>query len=282
MVPRQDVLQLDLRAVRLSTGGSFCHERQFTIASFRLSLPRQIGGGCGRSFLGLGGLVPHLSLSSPPDSPGRDLEVERVSGNGDLGGPLLAVCSLVHRPTFEVPVEGSPSPLPLALSGHFQGQGLVSPCERFKPSRLGTIESCLRDSAYSAHAVHIMLQQHRSSSARQYQSVWSKFLSFLDSNRIIHKNVSLVDVLNFLAFQVQVFGRKYRTIAVYRCALKHPLYYRLGLVIDTLESDTFMRGLFNFRTPARCAPMPSWSLDDLLHFLLSDTFEPLEQVSWKR
>ena len=65
-------------------------------------------------------------------------------------------------------------------------------------------------------------------------------------------------------------------------ALKHPLFYRFGLIIDNIESDTFMRGLFNFVPPARSAPMASWLLDDLLHFLLSDEFEPLESVSVRR
>ena len=68
----------------------------------------------------------------------------------------------------------------------------------------------------------------------------------------------------------------------YRCALKHPLFYRFGLIIDNIESDTFMRGLFNYAPPPRSAPMASWLLDDLLHFLLSDEFEPLESVSIRR
>ena len=104
------------------------------------------------------------------------------------------------------------------------------------------------------------------------------FLEYLRENRIAHGEVGLPTVLEFLAYHGRVKQREYRTIAVYRCALKQPLKYRFNVDIDCPESVSFMRGFFNERPPARRAPTAEWGLSDLLGLLRCPPFEPLETV----
>ena len=63
--------------------------------------------------------------------------------------------------------------------------------------------------------------------------------------------------------------------------MKHPLKYKFDLDLDSLASETFMKGLFNSVPPIRRAPMPSWPLSLLLRYLKEGPFEPLEEVSWE-
>ena len=45
---------------------------------------------------------------------------------------------------------------------------------------------------------------------------------------------------------------------------------------------SFMKRLFRKKPPCRGAPLPTWDLTDLLKYLKSDAFEPLEKASWPR
>ena len=40
-----------------------------------------------------------------------------------------------------------------------------------------------------------------------------------------------------------------------------------------------MRGIFNFNPPLKTKEMPKWSLNQVLAYLKSDRFEPLEEIS---
>ena len=131
----------------------------------------------------------------------------------------------------------------------------------------------------SADSVDMVLRAHRVSSTRQYQAIWSKFLSFLSSKGLGSQDVSIAVVCDFLTVQSHILGFQYRTVAAYRCALRHPLLFACGLDINCELSVLFMRGVFNFRPPRKASPMPVWSLSGLLCFLCSDLFEPLEEAS---
>ena len=132
---------------------------------------------------------------------------------------------------------------------------------------------------FDDEAAAVYLQSHRISTSRQYQSVWTKFLSFFNSHGFSPQDASVGVVCNFLTFQATVQGLQYRTLTGYRSALRLPLYWGCGLEINTFDSDQFLRGLFNWKPPRRAAPMPFWSLNVLLSFLQSGRFEPLDSLS---
>ena len=67
---------------------------------------------------------------------------------------------------------------------------------------------------------------HRLSTVRQYQSVWLKFFNFLKREKIAHWKVKVVDIVNFLSYYVEVEERAYRTLFVYKNALRLPLQFK--------------------------------------------------------
>ena len=96
---------------------------------------------------------------------------------------------------------------------------------------------------------------------------------------IQHNSISLPVVCEFLDYFCTDVEREYRTLAVYKCALKLPLLWACDLDIETVITEYFMKGVFNFRPPQKTREMPRWSLNLLLSFLKSDYFEPLETAN---
>ena len=276
--PGRIVLQLDLQSVWSSRDRFVRDEIQYSVAPICFSLPRQISCRCGCFLPKLGSLVVSLPFSSPPSPSRRDPEVAGIRRIGGAGGPLLANSQLVSSPVSKMPnVPSSPS-VPCPFPVHVQGPGVPPKPFRLEASRLEAIRQGLVESLYSSDAIEVLLQQHRSSTRNQYQSHWSKFIIFLDLDQVDHNSICLSTVLNFLAFHARRDNLAYRTLAGYRCALRHPLYFMFNLDINCLESESFMRGLFNSNPPVRRAPMPVWSLEDLLIYLKVGPFEPLQEA----
>ena len=140
--------------------------------------------------------------------------------------------------------------------------------------------SALGNKGYSPLSIDVFSAGHEDSSKKAYQSVWAMFLEFLSLNNISQQDVSESTVYNFLSIHLRHLNKKYRTIAKYRCALRHPLWFSLGLDINSIFAELYMRGAFNLAPPVPHAPMPTWSLNSLLGFLDSDNFEPLEEVDF--
>ena len=147
---------------------------------------------------------------------------------------------------------------------------------------MDTVRKGLLSAGFDSDSSEIYLRSHTTSTTGQYQSVWSKFLEFLDSTNTPHSTVNVATVCNFLSHQAKVVGLQYRTVSGYRCALRLPILWASGLDINCFTSDQFLRGLFNFTPPVRCRPMPIWNVNVLLEFLLSDEFEPLDSVPFIR
>ena len=142
------------------------------------------------------------------------------------------------------------------------------------PSRLAALNAPWVRNGLSADSVKIVQNTHRISTQRNYQAVWNKFLDYLDRNKVPHCDVSIYVVMNFLSHQFIHLGRAYRTVAAYKCALAHPLWTNFGIPLSDTSLDLYMRGVFNL-DPPRPAPMPTWFLDTLLGFLISEHFELL-------
>ena len=276
MVFGSRVLLVGLQESWHSTGGPVCHSGQYSTAWLCVSVSRFCSPGDGCILVGLESVEIHLPLPSTESGTSGVQEacpVQRYGVSDCLpmegaimdGSPQGQVqdCIPSEEGLLFVPVVQQHSSVP------------ADSCN-MGPSRLDTLRTCLLAKGYDKDTVDIMLKQHRDSSIRQYQSVWGKFLEFLLSKGISHSEVRICHVFSFLTVQVTQFKRQYRTIAVYRCALKAPLLFRFGLDLDSKESESYMRGLFNFRPPRRRADMPAWSLSDLLGYLSTSKFEPLE------
>ena len=68
-------------------------------------------------------------------------------------------------------------------------------------------------------------------------------MEFLKRERIDHWKVRIVDVVNFLSYYVEVEKRAFKTLFVYKNALKLPLLFKLGLNLDALILNLFYEGV---------------------------------------
>ena len=117
----------------------------------------------------------------------------------------------------------------------------------------------------TAYSAKVLGRCQRKSTIKQYQSVWVKFLKFLEDNRIEHWDVKGREIVNFLSFYAQK-GRAYKTLAVYKNALRLPLLFKLGLNMESHLIRSFMRGMFNTIPPSLDDKMPKWDVNIVLRF----------------
>ncbi|CAL4136943.1 unnamed protein product, partial [Meganyctiphanes norvegica] len=257
---------------------------QFSPSCLRVSLSRPSGSRDQCSFPSLGRLGLTVSLSSsgtlePSGSSPLPLPWLRRSR-----GPSLPSGTLV--PFSSPPVSGSRSSpgFPFSLPNHLPRAGVSPHALRLLPSRVETMSSGLRSSGHSSSSIRVLLLAHKVSTSHQYQSIWSKFMSFLSMRNVTDSLLSSERcvglVCDFLSFHLLTHNRQYRTITTYRSALRHPILFSCGVDIKSISSDLFLRGAFNFRPPLRAKSMPCWSLNGLLSFLSCAVFEPLESASF--
>ena len=134
----------------------------------------------------------------------------------------------------------------------------------------------LRRKGFSRSVIERVVGACRNSTQKTYQSAWKTFLDYLSAQGIPHNAISVPVVCDFLDYFCTDVEREYRTLAVYKCALRHPLLWACDIDIEGAITEYFMRGVFNYRPPQKTREMPKWSLDLLLRFLKSKYFEPLE------
>ena len=245
----------------------------------RISVPGQQGlrERCLRFRLGSVGF--DLPLPALPVASGGGAQVELLPGRGVPHRPPLALGPVVRPPSGQVSTQTSPQRRPLVVPvdlsgpGHHVGGGLL------QSSRLGLMRSSLLNDGFSEAAVSYFLSCHKSSTRSQYQSTWSRFLSFLASEQVNPGDVRLCHVHNFLAEEALVNKRAYRTVATYKCALALPLKVGWNLDLDNPLTRKFMMGVWNGNPPTP-RPMPKWDLTSLLLFVRSDLFEDLRVVSF--
>ncbi|CAL4088050.1 unnamed protein product, partial [Meganyctiphanes norvegica] len=243
------------------------------------SFPGSPRGRGGRPLTPLGQVGVNLPFSPSGCSPLGGSPPVSLSGPRGTGGPLVRPFRLVSLSPEPVSRSGPAPVFPLPFPGFSRESGLPRRPRRFQASRVETVTLGLRASGFSEEAAVMLLRAHKFSTSRQYQGVWDKFLSFLALRRLAEANVSVGVVCDFLTYQAVTMGRGYRTVSGYRSALRHPLLFACDLDVRCISSDLFLRGVFNFRPPSRAKPMPRWSLNALLNFLLEPHFEPLESAS---
>ena len=272
------ILPLDLLSGRRVTSGLVRHEGESPPSCLCVAMSRP--GGCGHQcpLHPVGQVDLNLPFSTSSSSSQSFGQTTSISRKGGPSGPLLCSIKLAPQPSSKVSRPRSTSRQSLIVSSHQGRASFPSKSVHFSSSRLETIRSGLLASGFDKDSADIYLLSHRDSTSKQYQSVWSKFLSFLDLRGIMPVDTSISAVCNFLAFQAKHENRKYRTVSGYRCALRLPILWACDLDINCLTSDQFLRGLFNFSPPVKARPMPMWNINVLLDYLQSSRFEPLDEA----
>ena len=266
---------LGLQSGTTVSSGPVRHLGECSSSPVCVPLSRRFGSGGERFQLRLESLDLHLPLSSHELLARRGDPSSRVQRVGRPDSSLLAIEGVVSPSPGPLPSgSGSPSGDVPSESDNFEGSGLPRQSVLLESSRLDSVTKPW-EGLLSEDSVNIIRNNHRKGTVRQYQSIWSKFLKFLSDNRIPHHEVTVFVVMNFLSHHFVSLNRKYRTIAAYKCALAHPLFVNFGIDFKDVRFDMYMKGVFNSNPPCASAPMPCWSLNDLLSFLASDHFEPL-------
>lgn len=284
MVIGSQFLQHDLQGLGSSPGGSFCHQGKCSTSSFRLSVSRPLGSGmrCSQRQPGLESIEINLPVSSFSAYRRGSVEAEGLQGFRLLGDALLANGSLVRALREEVSFQDPPPERGLLVPEVFRNHTLPQVPFLFQPSRLETIRAAIIKEGLNDYSVRVLCRCHKVSTINQYQGVWSKFLLYLASLRIRHHEVKINHVINFFSFYSESNNLAYKTLAVYKNALRLPLLFSLGLNLDCPLVVHYMLGLHAIKPPPSQRVMPPWDLSDLLLFLQSGEFHPLETCSFLR
>ena len=102
----------------------------------------------------------------------------------------------------------------------------------------------LRRKGFSDSVIEKVIGFFREGSQKTYQSAWNFFLNYLRAQNIPHSSVSVPVVCEYLDYFCTYVEREYRTLAVYKYALKHPLLWACDLDIEGLVTEYFMKGVF--------------------------------------
>ena len=257
-------------------------DREHKTTSICVSLPRSESRSLGCSESRLEPLEFYLPFSSVPTVTRnfgalKEFQRERLPDRS-----ILANSELVYRSGGEMCNQISSSRRAFPFSGERRQNLLSQAALHFPASRVDFIKEAVRKKGLSEGAANILSFNHKESTKRQYQTVWSYFLNYLDENNITHSRVSVEEVINFLAYHLLEFDRAYSTIAVYKNALRLPLLYGLEVDMDTPLMSEFMRGVFGFKPKPKSSRLPKWDLNLLLEWFTSEEFWPPESCRWYR
>ena len=277
-------LHKDLRGLGSSSSGPVCHKGKLPVTSVRLSLPGSLGSGlrCSQRQPGLESVEVTLPISSFSAYRGGFVEAEDLRRFRLLGNAILANGSLVRALREEVSFQDPPPRRGLLVPDVFRDHILPQVPFNFQASRLETIRAAILKEGLNDYSVRVLCRCHKVSTINQYQGVWSKFLLYLTSQKILHHEIKVNHIINFLSYCSEHFNLAYKTIAVYKNALRLPLLFSLGLNLDCPLVIHYMLGLHAIKPPPSHGFMPPWDLSDLLLFLQSNEFYPLESCSFMR
>ena len=149
-------------------------------------------------------------------------------------------------------------------------------------SRLGCEEDSLQ----------VLLNEYAHRTFKQYQAVWIRFVNYLKSQNIPAGGVREATVLNYLSSRLKPQGAVGRvvgklspsSIGTELYGLVFPLHAIFNISIDvTTKGSIFKKYLTGIaKLPDnRTDLFPTWKLQDLLDYLCSDRFEPLNTKPWK-
>ena len=190
--PGRQVVPMVLRPSGDSSGGFICNQIQSEASEVRVPVPGSGGGGLGRPRENnrLEPVEIFIPLSSICN-PGQDGWLAKILQRGRIFDcPFLANSELV--PSFERemskkdPITKKRVFVPEVFKQGILPQGQFS----FKSSRLEVIKEAVMAEGLTEYSAKVLGRCHRLSTIRQYQSVWLKFLKFLEKEKIEHRKVS--------------------------------------------------------------------------------------------
>ena len=276
---RSPFLQEVLSSIGRTPNRPVCNNREYSTPSLYLTLSRRESGGLRCSESGLEQVVFSLPFSSCSVVRGNSGSSQEVYRQRISDSSILANSNLVFRAGEEMPFQIPPSRGSLPVPGEGRGNVLSQVPFCFQASCMDIIKDSVIRKGLTEEAAIILNYMHRESTKRQYQSVWHKFLEYLSLMNINHSSVSVYIVINFLAFHANRFDRAYSTIAVYKNALRYPLWYGIKVDIDTREMSDFMRGMFGWKPKPKSTRLPKWDLNQLLEWFTSEEFWPPERCA---
>ena len=125
---------------------------------------------------------------------------------------------------------------------------------------------------------NLVTQSNKPGTMRQFQSGWNQFGGYCGRNHLRHEDVTPFTVVNFLGRQFIDDGLATNTVINHCYAIKKPFkaMFHVSLTGNEVISD-LISAMRKVRPPLVGARVfPKWSLQGLLTFLNSATFEPLE------
>ena len=279
MVAGQENLQLVVRKEWPSPSRPVCKQTEQTGKVLHFPLSRQSGNRDKCLVSGLESVGQHLLVPSGESlSKSDDLSIF-IPRQGDFDSSRFSSSALVPSTSGEIQGAVQSARVPLFVSRDVQREGISSKPFNLSASRMETIEKALLEKNFSLGSASFINNSWKESTIRQYESIWKKFMAFLSARKIPHITIDPAIVCSFLEFNCKVLGRQYRTLATYKSSLSYPLKVARKLDLNDEDLVRFMRGVFLFRPPVKAKEMPSWSLNDLLCYLESEVFEPLESCS---
>ena len=186
VVSGRSLVPVVLQPSRDPSGGLVCNQVQSETSEICVPVPRFRGRGlgCFRESNRLEPLEVYLPLSALDDH-GQGSWLDRILQRGRIfDSPFLADSTLV--PAFETemskkhPITKRRTFVPEVFRQGILPQGKIL----FKPSRLEVIKEAVMAEGLTEYSAKILGRCHRSSTIRQYQCVWKKFLNFLEKEKI--------------------------------------------------------------------------------------------------
>ena len=226
----------------------------------------------------LGFNIHFSSMDGCSDREGSS-EISIIPGSGLPNSTPVALQGLVYSPRGPLPNQHQTSLDSTSDPTGFGGRSCLPRGYRFKPSRVETIRDALVWEGFSRRSADFIIGCHKTSTIKQYQSGWTKFLNYLDQESIPHDKVRICHAVNFLSWEQEINERAYNTIANYKAAISLPLKIVLNLDLSSEKVEKLMSGIYNIVSPVK-RPMPNWSLSDVLRYLRSDVFYPMESISF--
>ena len=143
-----------------------------------------------------------------------------------------------------------------------------------------TIKRFARASGFSTAVARQITKSRRASSIVAYQAKWSIYRSWCHSRGHSISNPSISKIADFLLYLWEVRKLSPPSIRAYRSMLSAVFKFKLpSLGCDPIIKDLLRS--FSIEKPRLSSSFPSWDLNKVLSFLMSDTFVPLQTIDFK-
>ena len=249
-------------------GGSVRDPRKVSDTSVRIPEQRPEGGGdgCLRNRLESVGSVSPVPPNFPPENITTFHRENILHGRSNMAQQAM------------VPITQGINSTVLSIEGLPHSEEWKKSCYRYlrsgeRPTRLDFL-SKIYERQFSKVSAQYLIKNLRTSSNRQYESIWSSWTQFIEVN-----NPPCIQSDTVMKFLIHLFENKRlatSTIVSYKCALKEPLLRGFG--VDVCSSDfAALTRSFSLKRPSVPGSFPTWPLESVLDLVSSEDFtrEPI-------